>query len=85
MSKVSFRYLAPFRECHRVPGDEGRCYASEVPLYKTATLVEYINWVKQNVPAENYIFMPMNHGGGLDLSEEVTCPTSQQSASPFLK
>lgn len=46
--------------------------ASEVPLYKTATLVEYINWVKQNVPAENYIFMPMNHGGGLDLSEEVT-------------
>lgn len=46
--------------------------ASEVPLYKTATLVEYINWVKQNVPAENYIFMPMNHGGGLDLSEEET-------------
>lgn len=46
--------------------------ASEVPLYKTATLVEYINWVKQNVPAENYILMPMNHGGGLDLSEEVT-------------
>lgn len=46
--------------------------ASEVPMYKTATIVEYINWVKQNVPAENYIFMPMNHGGGLDLSEEET-------------
>ena len=46
--------------------------ASEVPLYKTATIVEYINWVKQNVPAENYILMPMNHGGGLDLSEEIT-------------
>ncbi len=46
--------------------------ASEVPLYKTATIVEYINWVKQNVPAENYILMPMNHGGGTDLSEEVT-------------
>jgi len=46
--------------------------ASEVPLYKTATIAEYINWVKQNVPAENYIFMPMNHGGGLDLSEEIT-------------
>ncbi len=46
--------------------------ASEVPLYKTATIVEYINWVKQNVPAENYILMPINHGGGTDLSEEVT-------------
>ena len=46
--------------------------ASEVPLYKTATLVEYINWAKQNAPAENYILMPMNHGGGTDLSEEVT-------------
>lgn len=46
--------------------------ASEVPLYKTATLVEYINWVKQNAPAENYILMPMNHGGGTDISEEVT-------------
>ena len=46
--------------------------ASDVPLYKTATIVEYINWVKENVPAENYILMPMNHGGGLDLSEELT-------------
>ncbi len=46
--------------------------ASEVPLYKTATIIDYINWVKQNVPAENYILMPMNHGGGTDLSEEVT-------------
>ncbi len=46
--------------------------ASEVPLYKSATIIDYINWVKQNVPAENYILMPMNHGGGTDLSEEVT-------------
>ena len=46
--------------------------AADVPLYKTATLVEYINWVKQNAPAENYILMPMNHGGGTDISEEVT-------------
>lgn len=46
--------------------------ASEVPLYKTSTLVEYINWVKQTAPAENYILMPVNHGGGTDISQEVT-------------
>lgn len=45
--------------------------ASEVELYKTQTLVEYINWVKETAPAENYILMPMNHGGGTDLAQET--------------
>lgn len=45
--------------------------ASEVELYKSQTLVDYINWVKENAPAENYILMPMNHGGGTDLKQEA--------------
>lgn len=45
--------------------------ASEVPMYKQSTLVEYINWVKKNVPAENYIFVPTDHGGGFDLDHET--------------
>ena len=45
--------------------------ASEVKLYDVSTIVEYINWVKQNVPAENYILMPVNHGGGFDLDHEA--------------
>ena len=59
-TKAGFRYKYKYKN------------ASEVPLYKTATIVKYINWVKENCPAENYILMPMNHGGGLDLSEETT-------------
>jgi hypothetical protein len=46
--------------------------ASEVELYKKSTLVEYINWAKQTAPADNYILMPANHGGGFDLDHEVT-------------
>ncbi len=45
--------------------------ASEVPMYKQSTLTEYINWVKKNVPAENYIFVPTDHGGGFDLDHEM--------------
>ena len=45
--------------------------ASEVPMYKQSTLVEFINWVKKNVPAENYIFIPTDHGGGFDLDHET--------------
>lgn len=44
--------------------------ATEVQLYKQSTIVEYINWAKQTAPAENYIFMPVNHGGGFDLDHE---------------
>ena len=45
--------------------------ASEVELYKESTLVDYIKWAKQTAPAENYILMPTNHGGGFDLDHEV--------------
>lgn len=45
--------------------------ASEVELYKQSTLVDYIKWAKQTAPAENYILMPTNHGGGFDLDHEV--------------
>ena len=44
--------------------------ASEVELYKQSTLVDYIKWAKRTAPAENYILMPMNHGGGFDLDQE---------------
>ena len=33
--------------------------------------VDYINWVKQTAPADNYILMPINHGGGFDLDHET--------------
>ena len=51
-----------------------RCYykpASEVELYRVETIKEFINWAKQTAPAENYILMPVNHGGGFDLDEET--------------
>lgn len=44
--------------------------ASEVTLYKASTLTEYINWAKKTAPAENYILMPINHGGGFDVPNE---------------
>ena len=46
--------------------------ASEVNLYEKATLKEYIEWCKKTAPAENYILLPSNHGGGFDLDMEVT-------------
>ena len=46
--------------------------ASEVELYKQSTLVDYIRWAKQTAPAENYILLPVNHGGGFDLDHEIT-------------
>ena len=46
--------------------------ASEVKLYEKATLMEYIEWCKKTAPAENYILIPCNHGGGFDLDTEVT-------------
>ncbi len=45
--------------------------ASEVNLYEKATLKEYIEWCKKTAPAENYILIPCNHGGGFDLETEV--------------
>ena len=50
--------------------------ASEVELYKQSTLVDYIKWAKRTAPAENYILMPMNHGGGFDLDQEVASTRS---------
>lgn len=55
-----------------------RCYykpASEVELYRVETIKEFINWTKQTAPAENYILMPTNHGGGFDLEEETPIRT----------
>lgn len=46
--------------------------ASEVKLYEKATLEEFIQWCKQTAPAENYILMLSDHGGGFDLDTEVT-------------
>lgn len=46
--------------------------ASQVKLYEKATLKEYIEWCKNTAPAENYILLPCNHGGGFDLDTEVT-------------
>ena len=51
-----------------------RCYykpASEVELYRVETIKEFINWTKQTAPAENYILMPTNHGGGFELEGET--------------
>lgn len=45
--------------------------ASEVELYRVETIKEFINWAKQTAPAENYILMPVNHGGGFDLNYET--------------
>ncbi len=45
--------------------------ASQVKLNSAATLAEFIQWTKENAPAENYILMPMNHGGGFDLGTEL--------------
>lgn len=57
-----------------------RCYykpASEVELYRVETIKEFINWAKQTAPAENYILIPTNHGGGFELEEET--PTRTRS------
>lgn len=45
--------------------------ASQVELYKQSTLVDFINWSKKTAPADNYILIPVNHGGGFDLDNEV--------------
>lgn len=44
--------------------------ASEVELYRVETIKEFLTWAKQTAPAENYILMPVNHGGGFDLDHE---------------
>ena len=44
--------------------------ASEVKLYEVETIKEFINWAKKTAPAENYILIPTNHGGGFDLDGE---------------
>lgn len=45
--------------------------ASDVKLYSAQTLADFISWSKQTAPADNYILMPTNHGGGFDLNNEV--------------
>ncbi len=45
--------------------------ASEVQLYSAQTLADFITWSKQVAPAENYILIPTNHGGGFDIDHEV--------------
>ncbi len=45
--------------------------ASQVTLRSAQTIADFINWTKQNAPAENYILMPVNHGGGFDMSDET--------------
>lgn len=45
--------------------------ASEVELYKSSTIVDFIQWSVKNAPAENYIIEFVNHGGGFDLDTEV--------------
>ncbi len=44
--------------------------ASEVQLYSAQTLADFITWSKQVAPAENYILIPTNHGGGFDIDHE---------------
>ena len=44
--------------------------AKNVELYDVETIKEYIKWAKETAPAENYILMPINHGGGFDLDNE---------------
>ena len=45
--------------------------ASEVELYKSSTLEDFIKWSVETAPAENYILELVNHGGGFDLDTEV--------------
>ena len=45
--------------------------ASEVELYKSSTLEDFIKWSVEQAPAENYILQLVNHGGGFDLDTEV--------------
>ena len=51
--------------------------ASEVKLYEVETIKEFINWAKKTAPAENYILMPTNHGGGYDLDMEELAETTR--------
>lgn len=45
--------------------------ASEVKLYEVSTITDYIEWAKKTAPADNYILMPINHGGGFDAPTET--------------
>ena len=42
--------------------------SSEWPLYNPASLTYAINTVKENMPAEEYIFVLYGHGGGFDVN-----------------
>ena len=45
--------------------------ASKVKLYSAATLSEYIKWAAQTAPAENYVLMFQDHGGGFTVNKET--------------
>ena len=67
----TYRYeLTPYttKENYRKNGFYKK--ASEVKLYDVETIKEFLNWAKATAPAENYILIPTNHGGGFDLDEE---------------
>jgi hypothetical protein len=53
--------------------------AKDVELYEVETIKEFINWAKETAPAENYILMPTNHGGGFDLDEEEMVSDESQT------
>ena len=58
--------------------------ASEVKLYEVETIKEFINWAKKTAPAENYILIPTNHGGGFDLvGEEMPEDETQTRAIAY--
>lgn len=70
---VTYRYeLSPSTDLTRSGYRSKYKYknASEVYLNEPATIAEYIEWVKRTAPAENYILMPVNHGGGFDIDNE---------------
>ncbi|WP_407401805.1 clostripain-related cysteine peptidase [Sodaliphilus sp.] len=44
---------------------------STIPLYEPQTLAEFIKWSAQVAPAENYILVLWNHGGGWNISSDA--------------
>lgn len=44
---------------------------STIPLYEPETLTEFIKWSAQVAPAENYILVLWNHGGGWTIMSDA--------------
>ena len=42
--------------------------ATEVPLYKDSTVTDFINYAVETCPADEYIMVLYNHGGGFDIT-----------------